>query len=689
MNTMDKKEPKTTLKNNRMILIVSFSILFIGVSIFFLDYFLKLRQVNYQNEILYEDSFFDANFNKIQIADPGFETGTIHPGEKISYAVSIQNNGLLPASDLEFRIILPDYFAFQSLDRDDFNLEEDGVVFSSETIDPGQSLSFRIELQLKNVLERGTEIAHPTVLIEYKKENKKIFKEAVLEKEIRSEEILVVDSSPNFNGSYLKIVQKDAEGQFMQTSQIREGSTVYLEVLLQNNGNMDAEQVTVSLEGLYGLLLKEDAEIFNRPQEVEIRENAISWSIGQISAGTQNLYRFSFETSQETDQPVITPYIKISSPSIEPKQFSDEADILREPSFEGSLIQITNVDGGKIYAREILQASVIVRNTSENLAENIHVAIELPDALSAYEGPLYWKIDQIEPGQSVHLNTSLQVTADLDSDKNVKCALRISSIFLSEDSVYESNQIILSYTKPFEGGTIPIIALHGIEPEAVGKYEISTDAFDAMLRLLKTHGYETITLKDLYDFKTANKVLPEKPVILTSDDGYESLYKHAYPMLLKYDYRMSLFISTGYIGSSQQDRMMNEFDFQYEDIPRRNMMIWPEILEMANNGFEIGSHGVYHMEYASLEFEEVRASLISSKQVIEDNIQRNCLFFAWPHDSVHPEVLAVLREIGYLGALRYKGGPEHTDTIDFYSIKRINIESPIPVEAYAELFMIE
>ncbi len=677
------------LKKYKIILAVSFSVLFIGISIFFLDYFLKLRQVNYEKEILYEDSFADGSSNQIMIATQKFAAGIIEPGEVISYAFSIRNSGVLRASDLEINVSIPEIFEFQSIDVDDFRAEGQEVTFRMEEIGPGQDISFYLGLRLKSVAESGTQVEHPAVLIEYKKENIKIFREAFLKKEIKMEQPLLVESSPDFNDSYIKIVQRSDDGSFIQASQIRESSIVYLEVLLKNTGNMDAQDVAVRLEGLQGLLLGDVDDALNMPEDIDITQNSLSWFIGQVPAGTQNLYRFSFEASAQEGYPAIAPYIKISSPSIAPRHFSDAADILREPSFEGSLIQMKSIDGGKIYAQEILQASVIVTNSSENLAENIDVAIELPDGLNAHEGPLFWNIDQIEPGQSVHLRTSLKVSDDIDSDRNVKGILRISSIFLSEDSVYESNQIIISYTKPFAGGTIPIIALHGIEPEAVGKYEISTEAFDAMLRLLKTNGYETISFKDLYDFKTAGKILPEKPVIITSDDGYENIYTHAYPMLLKYDYRMSLFVSTGYIEGTPEKRMMNEFDFQYEDIPRRNMLIWPEIIEMANKGFEIGSQGVTHMRYGDLGFEEVMGYMVDSKNVIEDNIKRNCLFFVWPHDSVHSEALAMMGDIGYLGAIRYKGGPEHTDTIDFYSIRRINIESPMPVGSYADLFMIE
>jgi len=676
------------LKKYKIILAVSFSVLFIGISVFFLDYFFKLRQVNYQKAILYEDSFNQEDSKAIRIDDAKYEGGIISPGESISYMFDLKNSGSLDAGDINITVLIPQYFEFGSTDLGDFKIEGNDLKFVLEGLSPGQAFSFSVELRLKGPIDNNTEIGHPSLLIRYTKENEKIFKEAVLEKEISLEEVLVVKSSPDFNDSYIKIVSEGDDGSFTRTQEIGEDSTIYMDIFLKNTGDMDAEEVKVVLEGIYGLASINDAESLNIPDDIKRTEDAFSWIIAEVAAGEQYFYRFSFEADQQAGLSVISPYIKISSPSIGPGQPPDETDILHEPSFEGSGINVSNINGGKIYAGQLLQASVVVSNSSSNLAENINIVIELPDELSAYESPLFWKIDTIEAGQSVYLNMLIKAASDIDSDRNVKCALRVSSIFLSQDAVFESDQIILTYAEPFKGGTIPIIALHGIEPEAAGKYEISTEAFDYILRLLKTNGYETISLKDLYDFKSNNKALPKKPVIITSDDGYESIYRHAYPMLLKYGYRMSLFLSTGYIAESQEKRMANEFDFKYDEIPRRNMLIWPEIIEMANNGIEIGSHGIYHMEYGNLSFEEVNQSLVLSKKDIEENIKADCLFFAWPHDSVHPEALAVLKDIGYLGALRYKGGPEDTDMIDFYSIKRINIESPIPLEAYGELFMI-
>ncbi|MDD5658906.1 MAG: DUF4214 domain-containing protein, partial [Actinomycetota bacterium] len=106
--------------------------------------------------------------------------------------------------------------------------------------------------------------------------------------------------------------------------------------------------------------------------------------------------------------------------------------------------------------------------------------------------------------------------------------------------------------------SIPIIGLHGIENNPSGRYEISAGAFDYLCGTLKNMGYETITLNDLYNHFAKGTKLPAKPVIITSDDGYQSMYSVAFPILKKYRYKMTVFLITSYMGDSEATRRYND-----------------------------------------------------------------------------------------------------------------------------------
>ena len=86
------------------------------------------------------------------------------------------------------------------------------------------------------------------------------------------------------------------------------------------------------------------------------------------------------------------------------------------------------------------------------------------------------------------------------------------------------------------------------------EYEISTGQLNELCSLLKQRGYQTISFQDLFAAINGGKALPPKPVILTTDDGYQSTYQYAFPIVQSYGYKMTLFISTGYIGISEGNR---------------------------------------------------------------------------------------------------------------------------------------
>ena len=232
---------------------------------------------------------------------------------------------------------------------------------------------------------------------------------------------------------------------------------------------------------------------------------------------------------------------------------------------------------------------------------------------------------------------------------------------------------------------LPIIALHGIEPAPEGRYEISNGAFEYLLSTLKSYGYQTITLIDLLDHLDKGKALPAKPVIITSDDGYQSMYTNAFPLLKKYGYKMTVFLITSEIGADEQSRKFNEFDWDIMNIPHRPMLTWPEIRVMSKYGCEFQSHTWSHRIIRNIPIEEAKKELAQSKQDIEINTGKPCVFVSWPHDAFSDEVLALLPQTGYRGGLRSGGGIENIGSINLYNIIRDSLTGEIPPEAFVRV----
>ena len=84
-----------------------------------------------------------------------------------------------------------------------------------------------------------------------------------------------------------------------------------------------------------------------------------------------------------------------------------------------------------------------------------------------------------------------------------------------------------------EGVRLPILMYHSILKDSArqGNYVVSPDVLAADLDALQQRGYETVTVTDLLAYVQDGEPLPEKPVMITFDDGYYNNYVYAYPLL--------------------------------------------------------------------------------------------------------------------------------------------------------------
>lgn len=129
---------------------------------------------------------------------------------------------------------------------------------------------------------------------------------------------------------------------------------------------------------------------------------------------------------------------------------------------------------------------------------------------------------------------------------------------------------------------LPIFLYHIISPARGYKFGITPDEFENDLMYLSRNGYTTITMTQLIDYVDSGKALPQKPVILSFDDGYYNNYAYAYPLLKKYHAKMVLAV----IGKSTDD---------FSTHPSNNMVYahvtWVQINEMLGSGLvEVQNH---------------------------------------------------------------------------------------------------
>lgn len=678
-------------KKIKIFLIVFVAGLFISTSLWSLRYYIDRKNIRYQNIIFNAPNFDDAVSNYIKLDRENIKSnGMISPGDLVIYYINYKNNGEMPVEDFSILVHFSDNCNLVEENLKDYSYrydkEERKIIFNMGRLDVLDGGTIKLILKTIFPLDNGTEINSPEVLFRYFKKNETIEKEGYFEEKILPTRDLRITSSPSLNEAYIKLLNREDVADENNVCEVTIGDKLVYEVFIVNSGNMNARDINVTIDGVDYLDVVEEGN-----SNFDLEDGKIFWDIPLLEVGRSVFYKFETVVNKDVENgSKIMPSLSITCGGNEVNKFSEEVIARLLPSFEGSNIKLTDQNGGDTYSGEIVSVNVKIVNTGDIKANNIKVKIIPSNLFNLYEGSLSWEIESLDVNETVNFNSLLKVVDGVSKDSYASCKLEIASDELDPQIVFNSS-LLISGSRPFTRNYIPIIALHGIEPNPQGRYEISTGTFEYLLNLLKSHGYQTITFMDLLNYLDYGKALPEKPVIITSDDGYQSIYTYAFPILKKYGYKMTVFLITSYIGDSESTRRLNEFDEIGGEfnIPSRPMLIWPEIAQMARYGCEFLSHTWSHGIISNMPLDSALKELVQSKSDIETHIGKPVLFVAWPHGASSSQVISLLPQAGYRGAVGYGGGVEDVRTLNIYNIKRVKIVSEISPLAYAELLKLK
>ncbi len=190
-------------------------------------------------------------------------------------------------------------------------------------------------------------------------------------------------------------------------------------------------------------------------------------------------------------------------------------------------------------------------------------------------------------------------------------------------------------------------------------YINTPQSFEENIKTFLENGYTIISMQDLAEYDSGKAELPNKPIIITFDDGYYSNYEYIYPILKKYNVKASIFIITDNIG---------------KEVDGIKYLGWEECLEMQNSGLiEIFSHSKKHVFYNKLPVRELRDDVIESYKLIEKNLGKQELHvFAYPYGAYTDETVRTLKNNG-IDFQVYDIGWNNFKDLNKDFIKRINI----------------
>nr|WP_039957575.1 polysaccharide deacetylase family protein [Selenomonas infelix] len=180
---------------------------------------------------------------------------------------------------------------------------------------------------------------------------------------------------------------------------------------------------------------------------------------------------------------------------------------------------------------------------------------------------------------------------------------------------------------------VPVLNYHQVEEKNGNPLTLWPDQFETQMSYLADEGYTTITIDEMMDALENGTPLPDKPVIITFDDGYADNYEYAYPILKKYGFKATIFL-------------IYDFTNAYP-----NYLTWDQINEMKESGLiRFESHTMTHANLAELtSTDELRHEIADSHDLLSDKLGYDMHYIAYPGGRVNAEIEEITRAAGYRG----------------------------------------
>jgi peptidoglycan/xylan/chitin deacetylase (PgdA/CDA1 family) len=223
---------------------------------------------------------------------------------------------------------------------------------------------------------------------------------------------------------------------------------------------------------------------------------------------------------------------------------------------------------------------------------------------------------------------------------------------------------------------VPILMYHAVghrPARAAYGLSVAPEAFAAQMELLGARGFTPVTTARLGGAWRTGAALPERPVLITFDDGYEGVHRHALPVLARYGFTATLFVSTGWLRGAYDEGGAPD-----------TMLDWDQVRELAAAGTEIGGHTHTHPQLDQLGDRRLAFETVRCREIIAGELGTAPVSFAYPYGYSSRRVRDAVRAAGFAQALavgnalaRRAQGP--------YALRRVTVRRATGIEEFGRL----
>ena len=239
-----------------------------------------------------------------------------------------------------------------------------------------------------------------------------------------------------------------------------------------------------------------------------------------------------------------------------------------------------------------------------------------------------WSVEPVslpEPETSQKPSFSSEFIAFLERKANSNTELTLPPLPPASPSTQLHRQARLAQ--------VPIFMYHDILPRKEVFFDVTPEALESHFERLREIGATPISPDWLLAHLRTGYPLPEKPVLLSFDDGYGGHYEYVYPLLKKYNYPATF--------SVYVDKM--------KGTTARSSLTWGQLREMANDPLvTIASHTISHpRDLRELSDDELAKEVLQSKNILEERLRKEIHYFTYPEGHVDARVKQWVISAGY------------------------------------------
>lgn len=234
---------------------------------------------------------------------------------------------------------------------------------------------------------------------------------------------------------------------------------------------------------------------------------------------------------------------------------------------------------------------------------------------------------------------------------------------------------------------VVVLMYHHLSPGEETSATISPETFTKHMEMLRDEGFNVIPIQALGKFLDGLEGVPPNAVVITFDDGYESVYEYGYPILKEYGYPATVFMIVSRIGRKEGE------------IPK---LTWEQMLEMQESGISFHNHSydghykvavnqngklkpvlageIFDFTTNTKESREARQQRVYqdlklAKEILEKGLEHPVEFFAAPYGVYDEVTIEAARQAGIRYIFNIKSGAIKKTTDPVY-LNRVNAGSP-------------